>query len=200
MEPTYVHAGYIRRLWSADLPLFREHLIRLDTESRHARFGMAVSDEFLKDYAEHCFAINGITFGYFVDGMIRGAGEFRPMFEIYEIKANRTAEAAFSVEKDWRRKGVGTELLARIIHSARNRQADELFMSCLASNRAMQKLALHFKAEITFEADQTTGKLIGRPPTPFSIMQEVFEDSASYATAFLDLQKRLFAAATKDAA
>ena len=200
MEPTYVHAGYIRRLWSADLPLFREHLIRLDKDSRHARFGMAVSDEFLKDYAEHCFAINGITFGYFVDGTIRGAGEFRPMFEVYEIKANRTAEAAFSVEKEWRRKGVGTELLARIIHSARNRQADELFMSCLASNRAMQKLALHFKAEITFEADQTTGKLIGRPPTPFSIMQEVFEDSTSYATAFLVLQKRLFAAATKDPA
>jgi len=200
MEPTYVHAGYIRRLWSADLPLFRDHLLRLDGESRHARFGMAVSDQFLKDYAYHCFAINGITFGYFVDGVIRGAGEFRPLFEIYELSAQRTAEAAFSVEKDWRRKGVGTELLGRIIHTARNRQANELFMSCLASNRAMQNLALHFKAEITFEADQTTGKLIGRPPTPFSLMQEAFEDSASYATAFLDLQKRLFASVIKQAA
>ena len=195
MEPTYVHAGYIRRLWSADLPLFRVHLLRLDQESRHARFGMAVSDQFLQDYAEHCFAMNGITFGYFVDGVIRGAGEFRPLFEMYELSAQRTAEAAFSVEKDWRRKGVGTELLARIIHTARNRQAKELFMSCLASNRAMQNLALHFKAEIAFEPDQTTGKLIGRPPTPFSLMQEALEDSASYATAFLDLQKRLFASA-----
>ena len=195
MEPTYVHAGYIRRLWSADLPLFRDHLLRLDQESRHARFGMAVSDQFLQDYAEHCFAMNGITFGYFVDGVIRGAGEFRPLFEMYELSAQRTAEAAFSVEKDWRRKGVGTELLARIIHTARNRQAKELFMSCLASNRAMQNLALHFKAEIAFEPDQTTGKLIGRPPTPFSLMQEALEDSASYATAFLDLQKRLFASA-----
>ena len=200
MEPTYVHAGYIRRIWSADLPLFRDHLLRLDGESRHARFGMAVSDQFLKDYADHCFAINGITFGYFVDGVIRGAGEFRPLFEIYELSAQRTAEAAFSVEKDWRRKGVGTELLGRIIHTARNRQANELFMSCLASNRAMQNLALHFKAEIAFEADQTTGKLIGRPPTPFSLMQEAFEDSASYATAFLDLQKRLFASVIKQAA
>ena len=195
MEPTYVPAGYIRRLWSADLPLFRDHLLRLDQESRHARFGMAVSDQFLQDYAEHCFAMNGITFGYFVDGVIRGAGEFRPLFEMYELSAQRTAEAAFSVEKDWRRKGVGTELLVRIIHTARNRQAKELFMSCLASNRAMQNLALHFKAEIAFEPDQSTGKLIGRPPTPFSLMQEALEDSASYATAFLDLQKRLFASA-----
>jgi len=195
MEPTFVHAGYIRRLWSADLPLFRDHLLRLDSESRHARFGMAVSDDFLRDYAEHCFVLNGVTFGYFVDGVIRGAGELRPLYEPYDHKADRTAEAAFSVEREWRRRGVGTELLGRIIRAARNRQADELFMSCLASNRAMQNLARHFKADITFEQDQTTGKLIGRPPTPMTIMQEVFEDSASYATAFLDLQKRLFSAA-----
>jgi hypothetical protein len=37
-----------------------------------------------------------------------------------------------------------------------------LYMWCLASNRAMQTLARHFEAEIKFEADQTTGRMVGR--------------------------------------
>lgn len=195
MDTTQVHAGYIRRLWPADLSLFRDHLLRLDSDSRHARYGMAVSDEFLKNYAEHCFAHDSVIFGYFVDGLVRGAGELRPLFEAHEHEKDRTAEAAFSVERDFRRKGVGTELLGRIIRIARNHQADELLMSCLASNRAMQNLARHFKAEIAFETDQVTGKLIGRKPNAFSIAQEAFENSASFATAFVDLQKRLFSGA-----
>jgi hypothetical protein len=35
-----------RRLWSAELSTFRDHLMRLDQESRYARFSTAVSDHF----------------------------------------------------------------------------------------------------------------------------------------------------------
>jgi hypothetical protein len=35
-----------RRLWSVELSAFRDHLMRLDQESRYARFSMAVSDYF----------------------------------------------------------------------------------------------------------------------------------------------------------
>ncbi len=194
-DPTPVHAGYIRRLWPADQSLFCDHLQRLDSESRHSRFGMAVSDEFLQNYAGHCFAHDSVMFGYFVDGLVRGAGELRPLFEAHDPTSDRVAEAAFSVEHAYRRRGVGTELLGRIIRTARNRQASELVMSCLASNRAMQTLARHYRADIRFEADQVTGKLIGRPPNAFTRAQEAFEDSASFATAFVDLQKRLFTSA-----
>ncbi len=194
-DNSHIHAGYIRRLWPADQGLFRDHLQRLDQDSRHSRYGMAVSDEFLNNYASQCFAHDSVIFGYFVDGVVRGAGELRPLFEAHESGKDRTAEAAFSVENDYRRKGVGTELLGRIIRTARNRKASELVMSCLASNRAMQTLAKHYRAEINFEADQVTGKLIGRAPNAFTRAQEAFEDSASFATAFVDLQKRLFSAA-----
>jgi len=70
-------------------------------------------------------------------------------------------EAAFSVEPGWRRRGVGKQLIARIVRGASNAQVTTLYMSCLASNRAMQELARHFDAEIKFEADQVTGRTIG---------------------------------------
>ena len=33
---------HIRKLWPVDYPAFRRHLLRLDEETRHARFGTAV--------------------------------------------------------------------------------------------------------------------------------------------------------------
>src|SRR5204863_5520573 len=73
------------------------------------------------------------------------------------------SEAAFSVEPGWRRRGVGKELMARMARAASNARVTTLHMSCLASNRPMQKLAKHFEADIKFEADQVTGRMIGRP-------------------------------------
>src|SRR4051794_41569021 len=82
------------------------------------------------------------------------------------------AEAAFSVEPGWRRRGVRKELMARLVGAASNARVRTLYMSCLASNRAMQKLAKHFEADIKFEADQVTGRMIGRPPKIASQWEE----------------------------
>ena len=181
-----IRTGYIRKLWPSDEPAFRDHLLRLDSESRHDRFAMGVSDEFIRNYAERCFRLDGSIFGYFVEGELRGAGELRLIGNDH-----RVAEAAFSVEHDWRRQGVGRELMTRIVRSARNARVETLYMSCLATNRAMQNLARHFKAELKFETDEVTGKLVGRrAPTPITQMEEIVEDAASFATAMVDLQRR----------
>ncbi|MCB1543461.1 MAG: GNAT family N-acetyltransferase, partial [Rhodoblastus sp.] len=77
MEHATIHGGVVRRLWPSDMPAFRDHLLRLDAPSRHDRFAMAVSDEFLANYAERCFGIDDVIYGYFVEGVMRGAGELR---------------------------------------------------------------------------------------------------------------------------
>jgi GNAT superfamily N-acetyltransferase len=189
MEATLIHGGVVRRLWPADLPAFREHLLRLDPQSRRQRFAMSVNDEFIIRYAERCFGIDDVIYGYYVDGTLRGAGELRA------VGANiigGSVEAAFSVETGWRRKGVGSELMARIVRAARNRRADALYMSCLASNVAMQGLARKFEADLRFETDDTTGKLVARTPTPASVWGEMADNATSFATAMLDLQTRVF--------
>ncbi|WP_294539876.1 GNAT family N-acetyltransferase [uncultured Rhodoblastus sp.] len=189
MEHSMIHGGVIRRLWPADLPAFREHLLRLDTQSRFDRFAMAVNDAFLIRYAERCFGIDDVIYGYYVDGTMRGAGELRA---VGNNIIGGSVEAAFSVELAWRRRGVGTELMDRIVRAARNRRADGLYMSCLARNVAMQALARKFEADLLFETDDLTGRFVARGPSAASFWGEFADNATSFATAMLDLQTRVF--------
>lgn len=180
------HGGVVRRLLPLETPAFRDHLARLDPESRYDRFGMGVSDAFLDQYAERCARLDDVLYGFFVDGVLRGAGELR---RLSSPQGGRFAEAAFSVERPWRRLGVGRELMARIVRAARNRRAQTLYMSCLSRNAAMQSLAREFSAEMRFEPGEASSLLAVETPTAFSMLYEALDDGAGFATAMLDLQR-----------
>jgi len=177
--------GFIRKLYPTDLAAFREHLLRLDADTRHSRFGMGTSDQFVCDYAERCFALAGVTFGYFEDGMIRGAAELRDMGH-----DGQDGEAAFSIENGWRGRGLGTALFKRVIRAARNRRMKRLYASCLTHNRAMQALARKFEAELTFDSGDVIGVLNADEATAESRISEALDDANGFATAVLDLQRR----------
>lgn len=134
----------IRRLAHGDLGAFREHLLRLDRESRQSRFAMKASDTFVARYAATAFSHDSTLFGLFEGGFMRAAAELRPV-------SGRAAEAAFSVEPEYRGQGVATALFARIIEDARALGARRIYMSCLSHNQAMQALARKFEAEFAFE-------------------------------------------------
>src|SRR5580698_8101724 len=114
----------IRRLWHADMPAFRDHMLRLDAQSRHERFGGGMSDEFVAHYAENCFGKGDLVFGAFVEGKLRGAAELRSQEAIWSEQApfrrHIHAEAAFSVETPYRRRGIGEQLFGRIERAAGN--------------------------------------------------------------------------------
>lgn len=193
MGQVFAQGGVIRRLWKPDKPAFCDHLLRLDAESRHDRFAMSVSDDFLRNYAENCFSLDDTIYGYFVEGEIRGAGELRRVGATDELSAlSPVAEAAFSVERDWRHRGIGVELMARIVRAARNRRTQTLYMSCLARNRAMQALAHKFEAQMRFEPMDVTGEIATKGPTAFSLLYEAMDDANGFATAMLDLQRRVW--------
>ena len=189
MEQAIIQGGVVRRLWPADLPAFRDHLLRLDAQSRYDRYAMAVNDDFLIRYAERSFGMDGVVYGYYVDGVLLGAGELR---SVGNNILGGPVEAAFSVEKNWRRRGMGGELLSRIVRAARNRRADALYMTCLAKNSAMQGLARKFSADLSFETDDRTGKLVALAPNAASVWGEFADNATSFATAMLDLQTRAF--------
>jgi hypothetical protein len=83
--------GLIRKLWIGEAALYRDHLLRLDADSRRNRFAGSVSDDFVRDYADLSFGIDAVIHGFFVDGMLRGAAELRPL----GAPIAREAEAAF---------------------------------------------------------------------------------------------------------
>ncbi len=179
----------VRRLYRPDLPLFRDHLVRLDPETRYNRFGLSASDDYLGNYAELCFAPGSITYGYFEDGLIRGASELR-MFTAVEPPLHRDGEAAFSVERAWRRRGIGTELMRHVVLAARNRSIGTLTIFCLRSNAAMMRLAKKFEAELKFEMSDVTGHLEARPPSFVSLWREWVENALDFGSALADYQGR----------
>jgi len=185
MYESLITGGTVRKLWVGEAELYRQHLLRLDAESRRSRFGGAVSDEFVRRYAEPS-ALNGvIIYGFFVDGMLRGAAELRLLEHACE------AEAALSVERAWQSRGAGTALLKRVLLAARNRQIKQLHMICLAGNPRMQQLALKFDAELGFQSGSVVGEVKAPPPTPVSIMRELVADGTDLATAILDVPSQL---------
>jgi GNAT superfamily N-acetyltransferase len=184
----------IRRLWPADKSGFRDQLLRLDAHSRHERFGGGMSDEFLARYAEHCFGKGDLLYGAFSDSHMCGAGELRSDTAIWTEQApfgrHIHAEAAFSVEREYRRRGIGEKLFKRILRAATNHGVETIEIVCLPDNVGMRRLAQKFKTQFTFEESALTGKLTARRPTPFSLMREASSDIADFGAAWYDAQLR----------
>ena len=189
MPSEILNNGMLRRLYAVDEPAFASHLLRLDAAARHDRFGMGMSDAALTNYANGCFGPWDLVYGFFVDGEIRAAGELRQLVKT-SFAVERKAEAAFSVEYNWRRLGLGTALMRRIVRAAQNRRDATLHLMCLADNRAMQGLARKFDAELEFATDQVTGRLTARHVSPLSLMNEAIDDASGLAQAMVDARRR----------
>ena len=187
MQDPLTDGGVIRKLWIGEAGRYRDHLLRLDTQSRHSRFGGAVADAFIRDYVAATFGLNAVVHGFLVDGVLRGAAELRPLGPAFE----REAEAAFSIETPWQSLGVGSVLLDRTLLAARNRGIRRLHMACLADNRRMQELARKFAAELSFDFGSVVGEVAAPRPTPLSVLREFVADGHGFATAVLDVQSRL---------
>ncbi|HSR75760.1 MAG TPA: GNAT family N-acetyltransferase [Xanthobacteraceae bacterium] len=193
MHNVLVDGGTIRKLWIGEAAKYRDHLLRLDPESRRNRFGGAVSDEFIENFVELTLGLDAVIHGFFVDGMLRGAAELRTLGPALAHEA----EAAFSIEKPWQSHGVGSELLERTLLAARNRGIKLMHMTCLANNLRMQQLARKFDAELTFDFGSVVGEVEAPFPTPMSMLREFVADGHGFATAVLDAQSRLLGAASR---
>jgi GNAT superfamily N-acetyltransferase len=183
--------GIVRKLWLGEANAYRDHLLRLDPDSRHRRFSGAVADDVIVKHAATADDLGVVIHGFFVDGTLRGAAELRHIGDMF----SRQAEAAFSIEQPWQSHGVGTALLERTLLSARNRGVKRLEMNCLADNRRMQQLAKKFQAALKFDFGSVVGELDAPRFTPLSVMREAFADVHGVANAWFDAQSRLFKSA-----
>ncbi|HWL30509.1 MAG TPA: GNAT family N-acetyltransferase [Xanthobacteraceae bacterium] len=188
MQDSLAEGSVIRKLWLGEAARYRDHLLRLDAESRHGRFGGGVSDDFIRDYVDRTFGLSAAIHGFFADGVLRGAAELRPLGPGF----GHDAEVAISIEAPWQSHGIGSALLDRTLLVARNRGIRTLHMACLASNRRMRDLARKFSAELSFDFGSVVGDLAAAQPTPLSVLRELMADNHGFATAMLDVQSRLW--------
>jgi len=184
--------GIVRTLSHEKLPLLRDHLLRLDRESRRDRFHGFLDDDFIERYAAKCGSDGTAIIAYFDDGVVRGAAELHPP----DASPDSVPEIAFSVERTVRRRGVGSRLFRELIAEADRRGYESLRITTGADNKAMRALARKFGAQLTFDHGESTGTidLIHRPATepagrrrlaPFAVVRAIADLNRSYWKALL---------------
>ena len=176
--------GNIRKLGAREQDKLKDHLLRLDKESRRLRFAHGVSDAFLEDYVSKINDMNGLVYGFFIGEELHAAAELRKLGETW----GREAEAAFSVEKPYQDLGIGRELMGRVIRAARNRGVHLLFVNCLAENGKMQALAKRHQAVLHYSHGDVYGEIIPKGPSAMSLLEEAVDDQQAYFRTMLNLQ------------
>ena len=131
----------IRMLVRADTDAMVAHLQRLNRQDRVRRFGGQVSDQFLATYASMPRGHHTSALGCFHDGQMIGLGQLT-------LAANEAAEAAMTVDKDWRDQGVGTALLARLAALSAAASAHRLQLLCMPLNLRLIHVARKFGATL----------------------------------------------------
>lgn len=154
--------AYVRTLdQREELPLLRDHLLRLDPESRHNRFNGIIDDNFIDRYAAKCARDGTLVIAFMESGIVRGAAELHPP----EQSDDGVPEIAFSVERCVRRQGVGSILFRRLISEAKWKGYRHLRITTGADNDAMRALANKFGARLVFRWGESMGT-IDVPPQP----------------------------------
>ncbi|WP_457103880.1 N-acetyltransferase family protein [Methylobacterium sp. P5_C11] len=179
-----VPAHSIRRLWQADRDAVLDYFLRLDPETRASRFMGNVSEAGVRAYAARALIAEGVMYGAFADGVIRGLGELRPMGpSVSRCVLGPHAEAAFAVERPFRRRGLGADLFARIARAARHRGVIDLHVRCLSGNGPMLRLAARHGAALQHTGGEVEGAVHLAHPTPFSLWYEGIAEAFDFSLA-----------------
>jgi GNAT superfamily N-acetyltransferase len=181
--------GYVRTLSQhEELPLLRDHLLRLDPETRHDRFNGYMDDSFIERYAARCAADGTIIVAYMENGIVRGAAELHPP----EQSEDLLPEIAFSVEASLRRRGVGSILFERLIAEARWKGYRTLRVTTGAQNRAMRALAAKFGADLTFRHGESTGTIEVHQLPQDELARLAIDAPLNAARALMQVQRSLW--------
>lgn len=166
----------VRRLWAHEWGLWEGHLLRLDREDRRMRFSGPAGDAAIRRYCSRAGFLDAALFGAFIDGELRGVGEFRLLPGGWP----RHGELAFSVEGRWQGLGIGATLFRRLVTFARNRTLGKLFLVTASGNRAMRTIAAKAGMELHCEDGDVEGRMRLRWPTWASMMEEWVAESSGF--------------------
>ena len=122
---------------------FRNHLLRLDSDSRFARFGAYTADAVIRRYCAEIDWSRTRIIGYFRDGVLRAATEL-----CYEPGPSPQAvELAFSVERTYQNSRIGSTLMARALILLSNQGIASGHVNCLMTNRRMRTMATRYRSQ-----------------------------------------------------
>ena len=86
------------------------------------------------------------------------------------------AEVAFSVERPFINRGIATQLMGRMILTARNRGLRHLNLVCLPDNAKMQAIARHYGADLKVTEGSVIADIIPKEPDYQSWFGEMLDE------------------------
>jgi GNAT superfamily N-acetyltransferase len=187
--------GAVRVLKAREMPLLRDHLLRLDAASRRDRFNGVVDDDFLIKYAAGCVDDGETVIGYIEDGEVHAAAE------LHEPKRapDEVPEIAFSVEHHLRRRGVGSVLFKALLAEAKRQGYEKLRVTTGAQNDAMRALARKFGTKLKFSHGELSGsldvadvKLSKVAVTPLKVSRDLAQAMIGFNQAFWNPLLRMY--------
>jgi GNAT superfamily N-acetyltransferase len=143
---------YITRIWAEHECQLVELLCGLDRSSRVNRFGHPTSDACVRAYAKDAAA--GAAF---MAGALN-AGRLIGVVEVFAAR-NGVAEAAFAIDADWRRRGLGLALLEAATRWAEQAGIATLRMVISRNNWPMRQLAHKAGAQLDFDLDEISADI-----------------------------------------
>lgn len=138
--------GNFRQLRPGELPLYLNHLLRLDPDSRQSRFEHAMDDAAIQAHCLRLVQSGGRVVGAFSDHILRGAVEMSHT----DNAAIKAIELAFSVETDFRGQGFANKLMDKALELINPQPA---LMFCRDDNGPMVALANKYGARTWQDED-----------------------------------------------
>ncbi len=183
----------IRYLAGSELPLLRDHLLRLDPEDRRMRFGGAsLKPEAIETYCNSIDRARSLHVGYLVDGKLRGVAQICVVDGSSQAWFDKpgNAEFAISVERPWQNSGLGTRLLSRAVIVARNRNIGNLYMMCLPENEKMKRLARKCGIRLKFQDGEVIGEAGLDRPDALTVVAEYVDTAVGMVDELLEYAAR----------
>jgi len=185
-------SGVFRRVRLDERAAVEAHFLRLGPQERRWRFQGLTSEASLLRHAAILTKPGPVVIGFFCDGVLRGLAELHP------LEGGSAGEAAFTVEGDWQKRGIGTELMRQSLEAAWRRGMRKVIVTCTVSNRMMRDLARGANFEIGVTGDEALGeRSLVRAPGAGSLARLLIDVHATAAFAMMDAARNSLAIATR---
>jgi GNAT superfamily N-acetyltransferase len=156
------------------------HLIALDDNDRHLRFGYAASDDRIADYVAQLDFDRDEVFGIFNRKLELVAMAHLACHSLgHSAPVKHMAEFAVSVRGHARGRGYGARLFDHAAMHARNRGIEILFIHALSENTAMLRIARSAGATIERDGSESEAYLKLAPDDLGSRIEQVIETGAA---------------------
>lgn len=156
----------VRRALPSEFDKYRQHLLKLDADSRYLRFGYMIKDEMIvqlcdqwqKDASRHVlFVIEDNKLDFLAVGHVAMLNEM---------------ELAFSVLPQCQRQGMGSMLMVRVIQWCRTHGHLNGCMVCLSTNTAIRHLCQKHGINIRSQQGETMADIHFDSPNITTYLQE----------------------------